>query len=97
MLEGAVIAIVFAITGSAALILSRPILENVFGVRGTLFGGPWSYRVAYLLTIPPTYSVTLVIVGTVFGRHHFFANKVRTMWSRLLAPMKRGVVGPKRD
>ena len=56
---------------------------NLF-YNGNVWSGPWSYRIAYLLLITPLYSVTLVAVGTLFGKHAYFKDKVLRMWGRLL-------------
>ena len=70
--------------------LSRLLLKEVLGLEGSFWGGPWSYRATYLLLIPPSYSVMLVAVGTLFGKRQFFTKRVLRMWGR---PLKlfRGV------
>jgi len=42
--------------------------------------GPNSYRAASVLIVSPCYACTLVTMGTLAGRHRFFAN----MCSRIL-------------
>lgn len=83
-----IIIVVFGITGSIAVLLSKLLLNDALGLEGTLWAGPWSYRFAYLALILPSYSVTLVAVGTLFGKREFFARRVIQMWSRLL-PFRR--------
>ena len=90
------IILVFGITGSVAVVASRLLLNEAFGMDGSLWAGPWSYRAVYLLLIPPSYSVTLVVVGSLFGMREYFARRVLRMWGRLL-PLKRIGVGPKSD
>jgi hypothetical protein len=75
-----VVLIVFAITGSIAVFLSKLILSSALGLEGSLWSGPWSFRVAYLLLIPPSYSVTLVAVGTLFGKRAYFTRRVMRIW-----------------
>uniref|UniRef100_A0A6B2LSS5 DUF6787 domain-containing protein n=1 Tax=Arcella intermedia TaxID=1963864 RepID=A0A6B2LSS5_9EUKA len=51
--------------------------------------GPWSYRLGYVTTITPVYSVLLVFFGTVFGRHLFFRRMSVRIWSRFIPPLKK--------
>jgi hypothetical protein len=83
-----IIIVVFGLTGSITVLLSKLLLNDALGLEGTLWVGPWSYRFAYLALIPPSYSVTLIAVGTLFGKREFFARRVIRMWSRLL-PFRR--------
>lgn len=85
----AVVLAVFAITGTLALVFSRLVLNHLIGMEGSFFGGPWSYRFAYLLLVPPFYSVTLIAVGTLFGQHQFFKRRVIRMWGRIIPPLRR--------
>lgn len=80
----AVVLLVYSITGSLSILLSRALLGNILGLDGGLLSGPWSYRIAYLLIVPPAYSVTLVLVGTIFGKHAYFKGRVLRIWGRLL-------------
>lgn len=65
-----VIIIVFAITGSSAAYLSKPILE-VFGiVKGSISN--WIYYPLYIILIFPVYQVLLVSFGFLFGQFTFF-------------------------
>ncbi|MEX2431198.1 MAG: DUF6787 family protein [Dehalococcoidia bacterium] len=79
-----VIFTVFGITGMLALGFSRLVLHGLFGMEGSIWSGPWSYRLAYVLLVPPFYSVTLVAVGTLLGQHTFFKRRVIRMWGRVL-------------
>ena len=65
-----VIFIVFAITGSSAAYLSKPILA-LFGINREGISG-WIYYPLYLLLIFPVYQVLLVSYGFIFGQHTFF-------------------------
>ena len=49
----------------------------------------WSYRIVYLMLIPPRYSVTLVAVGTLLGKHTYLKKRVMHMWGFLLRPLVR--------
>ena len=79
-----IVMIVFGITGSSALVFSRLLFNVILGMEGSLWSGPWSYRVLYLSVIPPFYSAMLVLVGTVFGKREYFATRVLNMWGRLV-------------
>jgi hypothetical protein len=72
--------VVFGITGSIAVGLSRLLLNNLLGLDGSLWSGPWGYRAAYLALIPPSYSLTLVAVGTVFGKREYFLRRAMRVW-----------------
>ena len=80
----AIVVLVFSITGLVAVLISRLLINGLLEIRGDLWSGPWSYRAAYLLLIPPSYSVTLVAVGTLFGKGEYFKKRVLATWSRLL-------------
>ena len=80
----AVVLIVFAITGSLTVLLARFLLNNILGLEGSLWSGPWSYRVVYVLLITPVYSVLLISVGTLFGKHTYFRHRVVRIWSHVL-------------
>ena len=79
-----IIVLVFTITGSIAVLLSNLILSNALGLEGSLWSGPWGFRIAYLLLIPPSYSVMLIAVGTLFGKRAYFTGRVIRIWGRPL-------------
>ena len=79
----AVVILVFGLTGSAAAVLSRVLLNGLFGMDGSLWAGGWGYRAAYLALIPPSYSVMLVAIGTLFGKHHYFRRRALRVWGWL--------------
>jgi hypothetical protein len=65
-----VIIVVFAITGSSAAYLSKPIL-SLFGiVKGNVSN--WLYYPLYILLIFPVYQLLLVSFGFIFGQFTFF-------------------------
>jgi hypothetical protein len=65
-----VIIVVFAITGSSAAYLSKPIL-SLFGiVKGSVSN--WVYYPLYILLIFPVYQILLVSFGFIFGQFTFF-------------------------
>lgn len=82
--EAAVLFVVFGITGSSSVALVRPFLKNVFHMEGSLKDGPNSYRVFSILLVSPIYACVLLAVGTVFGRHNYFANMSRKILGRFI-------------
>lgn len=81
---------VFGITGLSSLLFSRLLFDVILGWDGSLWSGPWTYRIAYLLVIPPVYSATLVLVGTLFGKREYFARRVMRLWGRFIPKKVRG-------
>lgn len=63
-----VIVIVFAVTGSSAAYLSKPILAFL----GITRSNPWIYFPLYIILIFPVYQVLLVFFGFIFGQFAFF-------------------------
>ena len=70
--EMLLICTVFAITGTSTMVLVRPAMSDILGLKGSLKDGPWSYRICSLVIMTPLYSILLVCVGTIFGRHAYF-------------------------
>ncbi|UPT70666.1 MAG: diacylglyceryl transferase [Flavobacterium sp. JAD_PAG50586_2] len=66
----AVIFVVFAVTGSSAAYLSKPILA-FFGINKDSVSG-WIYYPLYIILIFPVYQVLLVSYGFLFGQFEFF-------------------------
>ncbi len=83
-LHWTIVIIVFSIAGSVSLLLTRFVPNSVVQIEGELWSGPWSYRVAYLLVGPPVYTMTLVMVGTLFGKHAYFKRRALRVWGLLL-------------
>jgi hypothetical protein len=90
--EAAVLFCVFGVTGSSSVAFVRPALKKV-GIDGTLLDGPWSYRIASVLIISPIYACILVTVGTLSGRHIFFANMGRKILSRFMPSSAASKIG----
>lgn len=65
-----VILVVFAVTGSSAALLSKPILALFGIIKGSVSG--WIYYPLYIVLIFPVYQVLLVSFGFVFGQFTFF-------------------------
>ncbi len=85
----------FSITGSLSMLFSQFLLKGVLHLDGNVWSGPWSYRITYLLLIPPFYSMTLIVVGTLLGKHAYFKQRVLHMWGRLLPRrMRSRTAGP---
>jgi hypothetical protein len=81
--EAAIIFCVFGITGSSSVYFVRPLLKKV-GIVGTMQDGPWSYRILSVLLVSPVYATILLTLGTISGRHCFFANMVIKMFGRVM-------------
>ena len=75
---------VFRTTGIASVIFSRFLLTEVLNLEGSVWSGPWSYRITYLLVMPPFYSVALLLIGTVFGKHTYFKQHVLSIWGHFV-------------
>lgn len=81
-----VIIIVFAVTGSSAAYLSKPIL-NLLGITSQKVSVV-GYYLLYIILIFPIYQVLLVGFGFLFGQFNFF-------WSfekKMLRSMKLGCI-----
>ena len=64
------IIVIFAITGSSAAYLSKPILA-LFGISKTSVSA-WEYYPLYIILIFPIYQILLVSFGFIFGQFTFF-------------------------
>ena len=83
--EAAVAFVTFGITGSTSAAVVRPAL-SAMGLKGSLREGPWSYRVGTVVLVSPIYALILLTVGTLAGRHRFFANLSGKIWRRMWLP-----------
>ena len=77
----AIIFLVFAITGSTASYIGRPIL-GFLNVTTQKFGvlGYWAIRIILLFIM---YQIMLVCFGWLFGQHKFFWNFEKKMLRRI--------------
>jgi hypothetical protein len=86
-----VILVVFAVTGSTAAYLSKPVLELFGIVRGEVSN--WIYYPLYIILIFPIYQVLLVSFGFIFGQFAFFwafeKKMLRSMGLGFLVPEKK--------
>lgn len=81
-----IILVVFAVTGSTAAYLSKPVLA-LFGITKDTVSG-WIYYPLYIILIFPVYQVLLVGYGFLFGQFTFF-------WAfekKMLRSMKLGFI-----
>lgn len=76
-----VIIVVFAITGSTATYIGKPILEflNITSDSFNAFGY-WTLRILILFVM---YQILLVCIGWVFGQFQFFWNFEKKMLRRI--------------
>lgn len=86
--EAAIIFIAFGITGSSSVAIVRPTLAAV-GIKGSMVEGPWSYRIGSFVCVSPIYSLILLTVGTVAGRHRFFATMSKQILQRMRLPVPK--------
>uniref|UniRef100_A0A7S0BUS4 DUF6787 domain-containing protein n=1 Tax=Proboscia inermis TaxID=420281 RepID=A0A7S0BUS4_9STRA len=84
--EMVLICTVFGITGSSTMVLVRPAVSNGLGLKGSFRDGPNSFRICSLVVMTPLYASMLVVVGTIFGRHHYFRHFAVKMFSRFGIP-----------
>ena len=66
----AIILIVFAITGSLSIYVSRPILESL-SINKEIFS-TWLYWPLRIIIVFPIYQILILIIGTIFGQFKFF-------------------------
>jgi hypothetical protein len=81
-----VIILVFAITGSSAAIISKPILQE-FGISKET-NHFLIYFLFYGIIIFPIYQILLISIGFLFGQFKFFWNFER----KLLRALKLGFI-----
>jgi hypothetical protein len=84
--EMVLICSVFAVTGTSTMVIVRPAVSDVLGLKGSFKDGPWSYRICSLIVMTPLYSMMLVIVGTAAGRHAYFRHFAVKMFKRFGIP-----------
>jgi hypothetical protein len=61
----------------------RPALASL-GLEGSLKEGPNSYRVISILSVTPIYATILFTIGTLSGRHAYFAAQWRKILGRFV-------------
>lgn len=71
----------FAVNGALTALLGRWLLGGVIGLEGSLWAGPWGYRLTYLALVPPLYWTLLPATGALFGKGAYFRKRVRRIWS----------------
>ncbi|GAB4480742.1 MAG: hypothetical protein OHK0057_34600 [Thermoflexibacter sp.] len=75
-----IVLIVFALTGTTAMFVKRPI----FAFLGITSDMAWWWRaLVWCLTILPIYNVLLLIYGFIFGQFTFFWNFEKKFFRRL--------------
>lgn len=101
--EKAIVFAVFAVTGSSAAAIVRPLLRALIlytpvgaalGLDETsgFIAGPWPFRVLYFLVMWPSYTLLLLTFGTLAGRGAFFRPFIVRMWSRMLPARASGAL-----
>lgn len=75
------ILVIFAVTGSTAAYLGKPILQWMNITRENV-GTGW-YIFLYILVITPIYQVLLLGYAWIFGKYHYFLEKQKRLFARL--------------
>ena len=75
-----IIMLVFAITGSLSLVISKPILL-ILEISPSI--GKWLYFPLRLMIIFPIYQICLLFIGTLLGQFHFFWELEKKMFKRM--------------
>ncbi|MCF8714440.1 diacylglyceryl transferase [Joostella atrarenae] len=72
---------VFAVNGSLAVALVKPIM-NFIGLNKELVSGFlfWPIRILLMFIV---YQILLIVIGTLFGQHEFFWNMQKKTLARL--------------
>ena len=82
--EAAIMFCVFGATGTSSVVVVRPFLKYTIGLDGSFYEGPNSYRVLSIVLVSPIYACVLVTIGTLSGRHSYFANMARKIIGRFM-------------
>lgn len=80
------IILIFAITGSTAALISKPILQQL-GITKDAFP-VFLYFLLYFVILFPVYQVLLVSIGYLFGQFQFFWN----IEKKVLRALKLGFI-----
>ena len=72
--------LVFGITGSLSVGLSKPFLNLIEIDRATI--SPLVYWPMRILIIFPVYQILLLIIGSLFGQYEFFKNFIIKIFKR---------------
>lgn len=78
----AIIFIVFAVTGSSSVIVTRPLL-NTLGIVKANFSQPFFYYAIRIVLVFVAYQILLVLYGWLFGQFKFFWAFEKKMLKRL--------------
>ena len=90
--------IIFAITGSMSVVVTKPIFEAVGFVKGSLGDHAFGLTIFYILKfilILPFYKVLLVFFGWIFREYDFFLNFALKLANRMGLKKLTERFGPK--
>ncbi|WP_338409082.1 DUF6787 family protein [uncultured Flavobacterium sp.] len=76
-----IILLVFAITGSTAAYLSKPITNYIGLTKESV--SLWIYWPARIIILFPIYQIMIVIIGSLFGQFKFFWEFEKKMLDRM--------------
>jgi len=82
--EAAIIFTVFGLAGSSSVSVVRPVIKHTIGLDGPFMDYPMSYIFSSILIGSPAYACIVFTIGTLAGRHIFFANMARKVVGRFL-------------
>ena len=83
-LHWTIVVVVFGSTGTLSALSTRFLLSEIVHLEGSLWSGPLSYQLGYLLLLMPLYSVILVTIGSLLGKHAYFRQRVLRMWGHVV-------------
>lgn len=72
---------VFAITGSTAAVIAKPILTYLGITKETV--SLWVYYPLYIVLIYPFYKILLLVYGALFGQFSFFWNIAKKLFIKI--------------
>jgi len=75
-----IIFLVFGITGSTAVWISKPILDFIGLDQAAI--SVWAYWPIRIIIIFPVYQILLLIIGAIFGQSKFFKNFIKKMFRK---------------
>ncbi|KAK9687804.1 hypothetical protein K7432_014645 [Basidiobolus ranarum] len=80
----AIIILVFVLTSLTNSRLTRGFLARVLKIKGTLLGGPWIYRLVYVLVTLHLYPFVILFWGSLFNHRSYFARVVVKRYGKIM-------------
>ncbi|ORY06976.1 hypothetical protein K493DRAFT_9394 [Basidiobolus meristosporus CBS 931.73] len=79
-----IIILVFVLTSLTNSRLTRAFLAKALKLKGSLLGGPWIYRLAYVLVTLHLYPFVILFWGSLFNHRSYFAQVVLKRYGKIL-------------